>query len=101
MRDERPFSTSHLAPQPPEQDCTGTPPASAPGLRVLFITHYAELYGANLSLLNLIEGLDRYGIQSHVISPEQGDATPGTGRGNEASGPPCSRTNGGSHRGEP
>ena len=35
------------------------PPAPAAGRRVAFITHYAELYGANLSLLNLIEGLGR------------------------------------------
>jgi glycosyltransferase involved in cell wall biosynthesis len=45
-------------------------------LRVCFLTHYAELYGANLSLLNLIEGLGRYGVRSHVISPEQGDLLP-------------------------
>ncbi len=76
MRDARPFSTSHPAPQQPEKDSIGAQPAPVPGLRVLFITHYAELYGANLSLLNLIEGLDRYGIQSHVISPEQGDLLP-------------------------
>src|SRR5947209_6588309 len=54
----------------------GGRPAPAPGLRVLFITHYAELYGANLSLLNLIEGLGRYGVRAHVISPEQGDLLP-------------------------
>lgn len=48
-------------------------PTPSPGLRVAFITHYAELYGANLSLLNLIEGLSRFGVQAHVISPEQGD----------------------------
>jgi glycosyltransferase involved in cell wall biosynthesis len=47
-----------------------------PGLRVAFITHYAELYGANLSLLNLIEGLGHYGIRPHVISPEEGDLLP-------------------------
>jgi glycosyltransferase involved in cell wall biosynthesis len=81
MRNRKPFSTSHLAPQPPpEQDCTGTPPAPLLGLRVLFITHYAELYGANLSLLNLIEGLESYGIQSHVIAPEEGDLLPGLAR---------------------
>jgi glycosyltransferase involved in cell wall biosynthesis len=45
----------------------------SPGPRVGFLTHYAELYGANLSLLNLIEGLGRYGIEAHVIAPEQGD----------------------------
>jgi glycosyltransferase involved in cell wall biosynthesis len=46
------------------------------GWRVCFITHYAELYGANLSLLNLIEGLGHYGVRSHVIAPEQGDLLP-------------------------
>ncbi|MCI0361998.1 MAG: glycosyltransferase family 4 protein [Planctomycetaceae bacterium] len=51
-------------------------PAPAARRRVAFITHYAELYGANLSLLNLIEGLGRYGVQPHVISPEQGDLLP-------------------------
>lgn len=45
-------------------------------LRVAFITHYTELYGANLSLLNLIEGLGRYGVQAHVISPDRGDLLP-------------------------
>lgn len=48
-------------------------PTPSGGLRVAFITHYAELYGANLSLLNLIEGLSRYGVRAHVISPEPGD----------------------------
>jgi glycosyltransferase involved in cell wall biosynthesis len=47
--------------------------ADSPELRVAFITHYSELYGANLSLLNLIEGLGRCGIMSHVISRESGD----------------------------
>ncbi|HEY1192499.1 MAG TPA: glycosyltransferase family 4 protein [Gemmata sp.] len=44
-----------------------------PGPRVTFLTHYTELYGANLSLLNLIEGLGRYGVRAHVICPETGD----------------------------
>jgi glycosyltransferase involved in cell wall biosynthesis len=48
-------------------------PQSTPQLRVAFLTHYTELYGANLSLLNLIEGLGRYGIRAHVICPDQGD----------------------------
>ncbi len=48
-------------------------PPAPPGLRVAFITHYTELYGANLSLLNLIEGLGRYGVQAHVICPDRGD----------------------------
>jgi glycosyltransferase involved in cell wall biosynthesis len=47
-----------------------TPP---PALRVAFLTHYTELYGANLSLLNLIEGLGRHGVQAHVVCPDQGD----------------------------
>jgi glycosyltransferase involved in cell wall biosynthesis len=48
-------------------------PAPPSGLCVAFITHYTELYGANLSLLNLIEGLGCYGIRAHVICPESGD----------------------------
>src|SRR5690348_10825997 len=59
-----------------ERDSIGAHSAPSPGRRIVFITHYAELYGANLSLLNLIEGLRRYGIRSHVISPEQGDLLP-------------------------
>jgi glycosyltransferase involved in cell wall biosynthesis len=49
---------------------------SPPAPRVAFITHYTELYGANLSLLNLIEGLGRYGVRSHVICPDRGDLLP-------------------------
>ena len=41
--------------------------------RLTFLTHYTELYGANLSLLNLIDGLNAYGYQSHVIAPDDGD----------------------------
>jgi glycosyltransferase involved in cell wall biosynthesis len=44
-----------------------------PELRVAFITHYTELYGANLSLLNLIDGLGRFGVRAHVVCPEGGD----------------------------
>jgi len=47
-----------------------TPHATA---SIAFLTHYTELYGANLSLLNLIDGLNGYGYQSHVIAPEGGD----------------------------
>ncbi len=52
------------------------PPASADGPRVAFLSHYAELYGANLSLLNLIDGLGRHGARPHVIAPESGDLLP-------------------------
>jgi glycosyltransferase involved in cell wall biosynthesis len=46
------------------------PPA---GPRVVFLTHYAELYGANRSLLGLVDGLARHGVRPHVILPEPGD----------------------------
>lgn len=41
-------------------------------MNVLFISHYAELYGANRSLLNLIDGLKGYGVKSHVFLPQAG-----------------------------
>jgi glycosyltransferase involved in cell wall biosynthesis len=47
-------------------------PRSA-GPRVAFLTHYAELYGANRSLLGLVDGLARHGVRPHVILPEPGD----------------------------
>jgi glycosyltransferase involved in cell wall biosynthesis len=65
------MDTPSLPDQRPEGGVA--PAAPPPELRVAFITHYAELYGANLSLLNLIEGLGRYGVQAHVICPEPGD----------------------------
>lgn len=47
---------------------------SAPaGPRVAFLTHYAELYGANRSLLGLVDGLARHGVRPHVVLPEPGD----------------------------
>src|SRR5262245_28704754 len=64
-----------LLPDPTPQNNL-TQHTSSPGLRVSFITHHAELYGANLSLLNLIEGLAPYGVRSHVISPEAGEFVP-------------------------
>ena len=42
-------------------------------MRIAFITHYTELYGANMSLLNLIEVLGHYGVRAHVICPDDGD----------------------------
>jgi glycosyltransferase involved in cell wall biosynthesis len=71
----------HTSPQPdaaPEADVAQ--PSPSPGLRVAFITHYTELYGANLSLLNLIEGLGRHGVRAHVIAPEPGDLLPAVAR---------------------
>jgi len=44
-------------------------------MRVAFISHYTELYGANRSLLNLIDGLAEYGITSYVIVPAEGELT--------------------------
>lgn len=42
-------------------------------IRVTFFTHYAELYGANLSLLALIDGLRSHGVQARVVGPDPGD----------------------------
>ena len=44
-------------------------------LRVVFLTHYTELYGANRSLLNLIDGLREYNVVPHVLSPSEGEIT--------------------------
>jgi glycosyltransferase involved in cell wall biosynthesis len=67
----------HTPPLPNAAAEAGAPrPAPPPGRRVAFITHYAELYGANRSLLDLLEGLGRYGVAPHVISPEEGDLLP-------------------------
>ncbi len=44
-----------------------------PTLRVTFVTHYAELYGANLSLLALIDGLRPLGVEARVFGPDAGD----------------------------
>jgi glycosyltransferase involved in cell wall biosynthesis len=41
---------------------------------IIFITHYTELYGANRSLLNLIEGLSLIGIHNiTVLTPVKGE----------------------------
>jgi glycosyltransferase involved in cell wall biosynthesis len=42
-------------------------------LKVAFITHYPNLYGANRSLLDLIEGLRKYGVRPYVILPSRGE----------------------------
>ncbi len=42
-------------------------------LKILFITHYTALYGANKSLLNLLEGIKEYGVEPLLIVPAYGD----------------------------
>ena len=44
-------------------------------LRVAFIISHTPLYGANQSLLGMIEGLKKYGIKSHVLAPGKGPIT--------------------------
>lgn len=44
-------------------------------MRICFVTHYDGLYGANRSLLSLIEGLEEYGVESLVVLPSRGDLT--------------------------
>lgn len=44
-------------------------------MKVAFLTHYTNLYGANRSLLNLIEGLKKYNVYPYVIAPSYGEIT--------------------------
>ncbi len=44
-------------------------------MKVAFITHSSGLYGANHSLLNLIDGLNKYEVSPYVISPSEGKIT--------------------------
>ncbi|BAY91942.1 MULTISPECIES: glycosyltransferase family 4 protein [unclassified Tolypothrix] len=44
-------------------------------MKVAFITHFPNLYGANRSLLNLIDGLKPYGVVPHIIAPFEGQLT--------------------------
>jgi glycosyltransferase involved in cell wall biosynthesis len=44
-------------------------------LRVAFIAHYTSLYGANRSLLDLIDGLAPRGVAAFVIVPAEGELT--------------------------
>lgn len=46
---------------------------SLQSMRIAFLTHYPELYGANRSLLDLIDGLRTYGVEACVIAPRDGD----------------------------
>lgn len=40
-------------------------------MKILFITHYSDLYGANRSMLNLIDGLKNQ-VEAIVLSPKDG-----------------------------
>ncbi len=42
------------------------------GVKVLFVTHYAKLYGANRALLRMVRGLRGSGIKPHVLVPGEG-----------------------------
>lgn len=42
-------------------------------MKVAFVTHYTTLYGANRSLLDLIDGLSVLGVQAFVVVPSDGD----------------------------
>ncbi|MBD1866777.1 glycosyltransferase family 4 protein [Cyanobacteria bacterium FACHB-471] len=44
-------------------------------MKIAFFTHYTTLYGANRSLLNLIDGLKACGVEPYVIAPAEGDVT--------------------------
>jgi glycosyltransferase involved in cell wall biosynthesis len=44
-------------------------------MKTAFVTHYSEMYGANISLLTLIEGLREYGVKPYVVAPSKGDMT--------------------------
>lgn len=46
-------------------------------MRILFFSHYTELYGANRSLLNLLEGFQKINanIEPIIFCPQQGDLT--------------------------
>jgi len=48
-----------------------------PVLPVTFVTHYASLYGANRSLVNLLEGLREHDVLPHVLVPRVSDAADG------------------------
>ncbi len=44
-------------------------------MNICHITHYSEMYGANKSLLCLIDGLKKYNINSSVLVPKKGGLT--------------------------
>lgn len=42
-------------------------------MKILFFTHYSSLYGANRSLIDIIEGLKKFEVISTVVMPINGD----------------------------
>lgn len=44
-------------------------------MKILFLSHYPSLYGANRSLLNLINELQKNGDEPHVITQYKGELT--------------------------
>lgn len=42
-------------------------------MKILFITHYSLLYGANRSMLLLLDGLSKHDVQPMVVISEEGD----------------------------
>lgn len=42
-------------------------------MKILFITHYSALYGANKSLINLIEGFGSMPVEFCVVLPNEGE----------------------------
>ncbi len=45
-------------------------------MKVIFVTQYTALYGGNLSMLGLIDGLKKQGVIPHVLAPGEGDLAP-------------------------
>lgn len=42
-------------------------------IKILFFTHYSGLYGANRSLIDIIEGLRTFGVLGTVVIPHKGE----------------------------
>lgn len=44
-------------------------------MKILFITHYTDFYGANQSLLILLDEFKRKGVEVHLLTPSAGNIT--------------------------
>lgn len=44
-------------------------------MKILFVTHGPDMMGANRSLLNLIQGLNEYGVESVILTSSEGELT--------------------------